>query len=90
MVRSKDWSSEDNKTFVYGKDLARGANATFTVYFKALINGTLVNNVTARSNLTNDTNGTDKVRVYSPNMTVSKVSLNVTDFVVVNGTVAFK
>ena len=59
----KDWNSADNKTFVYSKDLVRGANATFTVYLKALINGTLVNNVTARSNLTNDTNGTDKVRV---------------------------
>jgi len=84
-----DWDSEDNKTFVYTKNLAVGRNATFTVYFKALTNGTLVNNVTARSNVTNDTNDTSNVTVYSPNMTVEKVSLNITDFVIVNGTVAF-
>ena len=85
-----DWSvSQDNKTFFYGNDLGVGANATFTVYFKALVNGTLVNNVTARSNVTNDTNDTANVTVYSPNMTVEKVSLNITDFVVVNDTVAF-
>ncbi|WP_133241925.1 right-handed parallel beta-helix repeat-containing protein, partial [Methanobrevibacter thaueri] len=85
-----DWSvSQDNRTFFYGQDLGIGANATFTVYFKALVNGTLVNNVTARSNVTNDTNDTANVTVYSPNMTVVKVSLNITDFVVVNDTVAF-
>ena len=43
----------------------------------------------ARSNVTNDTNDTANVTVYSPNMTVEKVSLNVTDFVIVNDTVAF-
>ncbi|MBE6490484.1 MAG: DUF11 domain-containing protein [Methanobrevibacter sp.] len=85
-----DWTpSDDNMTFFYGKDLVKGANATFTIYFKALTNGTLVNNVTARSNVTNDTNSSANVTVYSPNMTVEKVSLNITDFVIVNNTVAF-
>ncbi len=85
----KDWTSTDNKIFVYNNDLAVGANATFTVYFKTLINGTLVNNVTARSNVTNNTNDTANVTVYNPNMTVEKVSLNTTDLVLVNDTVAF-
>ena len=71
-----NWSTKDNITFVYGNDLVKGGNATFTVYFKALTNGTLVNNVTARSNMTGDVNGTDKVTVYSPNMSVSKLTLN--------------
>ncbi|MBE6498099.1 MAG: DUF11 domain-containing protein, partial [Methanobrevibacter sp.] len=85
-----DWTaSDDNMTFFYGNDLVKGANATFTIYFKALVNGTLVNNVTARSNVTNDTNSSANVTVYNPNMTVEKVSLNITDFVVVDNTVAF-
>ncbi|WP_330009547.1 right-handed parallel beta-helix repeat-containing protein, partial [Methanobrevibacter sp.] len=85
-----DWTpSDDNMTFFYGNDLVKGGNATFTIYFKALTNGTLVNNVTARSNVTNDTNSSANVTVYNPNMTVEKVSLNITDFVIVNNTVAF-
>ena len=72
----ENWSTKDNITFVYGNDLVKGGNATFTVYFKALTNGTLVNNVTARSNMAGDVNGTDKVTVYSPNMSVSKLTLN--------------
>ena len=55
--------------YTYGT-LAKGANATFTIWFTALTNGTLVNNVTAKSNETNDTNDTANVTVYSPNMTV--------------------
>ena len=84
-----NWSSDDNTTFKYANDLEVNGSASFTIYFKALTNGTLVNNVTARSNVTNDTNDTANVTVYSPNMTVVKVSLNITDFVVINGTVAF-
>lgn len=74
----ENWTTNDNVVFVYGKDLAVGANATFTVYFKALTNGTLINNVTARSNVTNDTNSTNNVTVYRPNMTVEKISNNKT------------
>ncbi|WP_346661994.1 right-handed parallel beta-helix repeat-containing protein, partial [uncultured Methanobrevibacter sp.] len=72
----ENWSTKDNITFVYGNGLVKGGNATFTVYFKALTNGTLVNNVTARSNMAGDVNGTDKVTVYSPDMSVSKLTLN--------------
>uniref|UniRef100_UPI0038644ADC hypothetical protein n=1 Tax=Methanobrevibacter sp. TaxID=66852 RepID=UPI0038644ADC len=59
------------------------------IWFKAKTNGTLFNNVTVKSNEANETNSTANVTVYSPNMTVEKVSLNKTDFVVVNDTVAF-
>ncbi len=69
-------SSSDNVVFVYNNDLAVGANATFTVYFKALTNGTLINNVTAKSNVTNETNSTNNVTVYTPNMTVEKITVN--------------
>ena len=30
-----DWTTTDNITFKYGKDLAVGGNATFTIYFTA-------------------------------------------------------
>ena len=82
-----DWSSDDNIIFKYTKDLEVNGNATFTVYFKALVNGTLVNNVTARSNVTNYTNDTANVTVYSPNMAVQKVTLD--NVVFVNNTVRF-
>ncbi|WP_133241964.1 DUF7507 domain-containing protein, partial [Methanobrevibacter thaueri] len=84
-----DWSSDDNVTFKYLKPLGLNGNATFTVYFQALTNGTLVNNVTAKSNVTNETNSSANVTVANPGLGVVKVSLNVTDFVVVNDTVAF-
>ena len=74
-----NWSSTDNVTFVYGLNLSEGANATFTIWLKALTNGTLVNNVSARSNLTNETNSTANVTVYiNPDMSVEKISLNKT------------
>ena len=43
--------------FVYQGVLGVGEDSVFTVWFKALTNGTLVNNVTARSNVTDDTPG---------------------------------
>ncbi|WP_405267932.1 right-handed parallel beta-helix repeat-containing protein, partial [Methanobrevibacter sp.] len=85
----KGWTRVgESFVFTYGT-LAKGENTTFTVWFMTLTNGTLPNNVTARSNETNDTNDTANVTVYSPNMTVEKVSLNGTDFIIVNDTVAF-
>ena len=47
-------------------------SAEFTVYFNVLANGTLVNNVSATSNLTNETNNTNNTTAYKPNMTVQK------------------
>ena len=90
----KDHSNNDvwfksGDVFIYQGILAKGGNSTFTIWFTAKTNGTLVNNVTAKSNETNETNSSANVTVYSPNMTVAKVNLNITDFVVVNDTVAF-
>lgn len=50
--------------------------ASFIVYFNVTTNGTLHNNVSAKSNLTNETNATNETRAYLPNMTVSKVTLD--------------
>ena len=62
--------------FTYQGTLVKGANATFTIWFTANKNGTLVNNVTAKSNETNETNDTADVTVYKPNMTVEKITVN--------------
>ena len=62
--------------FTYQGTLVKGANATFTIWFTANKNGTLVNNVTAKSNETNETNDTADVTVYNPNMTVEKITVN--------------
>ncbi len=88
LVVANGWSM-DGMVFTYGDVLANGSSANFTVGLTTKVNGTLVNNVTAKSNVTDPVNGTANVTVYQPNMTVVKVSLNVTDFVIVNDTVAF-
>ena len=90
----KDHSDKGNWTksgdvFTYQGNLTNGTSITFTIWFTAKTNGTLVNNVSAKSDETNGTNDTADVVVYSPNMTVEKISLNVTDFVVIGDTVAF-
>ena len=85
---NKDVWNKSGDVFTYQGTLLKGENLTFTVWFKALTNGTLVNNVTAKSNKTNETNSSANVTVYLPNMTVVKVSLN-TSHVNVNETVAF-
>ena len=55
-----------------------------------LVNGTLVNNVSATSNLTNETNSSNNTTAYLPNMTVQKIAVdeivyvgNTTSFIVV-------
>ncbi|WP_405269601.1 DUF11 domain-containing protein, partial [Methanobrevibacter sp.] len=73
-------------TFVYGKDLAKGANATFTVWFKTLTNGTIQNNVTARSNVTNDTPGNNTTNInpvadLEVNKTVSNATAHYGDVI---------
>ena len=50
--------------------------ASFIVYFNVTQNGTLYNNVTAKTNETNDTNATNNTTAYAPNMTVQKVTLD--------------
>ncbi|WP_458404733.1 right-handed parallel beta-helix repeat-containing protein [Methanobrevibacter sp.] len=69
------WTKTGDYSFYLG-DLAKGANSTFEIWFTANVNGTLVNNVTAKSNETNETNDTEEVPVHNPNMTVQKVTLD--------------
>ncbi len=49
----KVWSKEGD-VFKYGLDLGIGESTTFTIWFKTLTNGTLVNNVVASSNSTDN------------------------------------
>ena len=49
----------DGERFTLVGDLAAGESADFTVFFDVVENGTLVNNVSAGSNLTNETNNTN-------------------------------
>ena len=74
------WIRSGN-VFVYQGVLGVGEDSVFTVWFKALTNGTLVNNVTARSNVTDETPGNNTTTVYNPDMKVEKISLNKTVYV---------
>ena len=83
------WNKEGDKWGLDGP-LAAGDDASFTLYFNVIANGTLVNNVTAKSDLTNETNGTNSTKAFAPNMTVEKIANddvvyvgNVTSFTVV-------
>ncbi|MBQ2653645.1 MAG: DUF11 domain-containing protein [Methanobrevibacter sp.] len=80
------WVKEDN-AFKYQGVLSEGASSNFTVGFRTLTNGVLVNNVTAKSNVTEDLNSSANVTVISPDMTVEKLALNTT--VVVGNDVYF-
>ena len=53
------WNYLGNGKWILDGDLEVGASADFLVYFNVLVNGTLVNNVSATSNLTNETNNTN-------------------------------
>ncbi|WP_295589125.1 hypothetical protein [uncultured Methanobrevibacter sp.] len=68
-------------------NLTVGESANFTVVFTALVNGTLVNQVNASSNETDNKTGNNTTTVYKPNMTVEKVTLD--NGVFVNNTVRF-
>ena len=54
---SRNWTYDGNGNWTLAGPLAVGEKANFTVWFKVLTNGTFINNVTAGSNLTNETNG---------------------------------
>ena len=57
---SRNWNyDEQYSKWILAGPLAVGEKANFTVWFEVLTNGTFVNNVTAGSNLTNETNGTN-------------------------------
>ena len=68
--------NEANKTWTLVGSLENGTSADFTVFFEVISNGTLVNNVSASSNLTNETNGTNNTTAKAPNMTVQKISID--------------
>ena len=85
-----NWTYHGNGYWTLNNPLAAGENASFTVYFNVTMNGTLVNNVTANSTETNESNATNKTVAYLPNMTVVKIANdeivyvgNVTSFTVV-------
>ena len=49
---SRSWNYLGNGKWILDGDLEPGMSADFLVYFNVLANGTLVNNVSATSNLT--------------------------------------
>ena len=56
-----------------------GEAYTFTIWFKTLTNGTLVNNISLNAHALREVlNATNKTIVYKPNMTVEKIALNKT------------
>ena len=72
---TRKWNIVDD-LFVLDGVLAAGKNASLTVFFVVNDSGLLVNNATAGSNLTNETNGTNNTTAYSPNMTIQKIANN--------------
>ncbi|MBQ8017962.1 MAG: DUF11 domain-containing protein, partial [Methanobrevibacter sp.] len=84
--RSGMWTNS-SKTFSYVGNLTPGAKVNFTVVFKALVNGTLINSVNVTSNLTGNKTANNSTRVYNPNLTVEKITL--TNVSYVNGNVSF-
>ena len=56
-----------------------GESYTFTIWFKTLTNGTLVNKVSLNAHALMETlNATNRTTAYKPNMTVEKIALNKT------------
>ena len=87
---NNNWTYHGNGYWTLNNPLPAGENASFTVYFNVTTNGTLVNNVTANSTETNETNATNKTKAFLPNMTVQKITVdnvtyvgNITHFVIV-------
>ncbi|MBQ7927557.1 MAG: Cna B-type domain-containing protein, partial [Methanobrevibacter sp.] len=67
-----------------------GEAYTFTIWFKTLTNGTLVNNVSLNAHALREVlNATNKTTVYKPNLTVEKIALNSTVIVYVGDHIAF-
>ena len=59
-----------------------GETKTFTIWFKTLTNGTLVNNISLYSiGLKEELVASNKTKVYQPDMTVEKIALNKTVYV---------
>ena len=69
-----EWIYDGNGNWTLVGSLGIGESANFTVFFTVNATGLLINNVTAGSNLTNETNGTNNTTAYSPSMTVQKIT----------------
>ncbi|MEE0936217.1 MAG: DUF11 domain-containing protein, partial [Methanobrevibacter sp.] len=73
---NNNWTYHGNGYWTLNNPLPAGENESFTVYFNVTTNGTLVNNVTANSTETNETNATNKTKAFLPNMTVQKITVD--------------
>ena len=71
---SRDWNKVSDDRWTLVGPLAPNTSANFTIYFKVLTNGTLVNNATTGSNLTNETNGTNNTTSYAPGIAIQKIA----------------
>ena len=77
LVDNKNWTQKGN-VFTYNGVLAPGKSANFTVWFKTLVNGTVVNTVNASSNVTGNKSANNNTTVFKPNMSVQKITVNKT------------
>ena len=85
---NNNWTYHGNGYWTLNNPLPAGENASFTVYFNVTTNGTLVNNVTANSTETNETNATNKTKAFLPNMTIEKITID--KVVYVGNTTSFR
>ena len=70
--KSGKWTNSSN-VFTYNGNLAVGGSANFTVIFKTLVNGTLINTVNATSKETGNRTANNNTTVYSTIINVTKV-----------------
>jgi uncharacterized repeat protein (TIGR01451 family) len=84
--QSGRWSNSSD-VFTYDGNLTPGSSANFTVVFKALVNGTLLNQVNVTSNETDNKTGNNTTTVYKPNMSVQKITID--KVVLIEGNVSF-
>ncbi len=73
--------SRSGDIFSYNGNLTAGQSTNFTIFFKTLVNGTLINTVNASSNETDNKTANNNTTVYNPDMTVEKIALNTTVYV---------
>lgn len=69
------WIKTDD-IFTYQGILGVNENVTLTIWFKTLTNGTLLNNVTAKSDYTKEAKSNNTTTVYKPGFKVEKITLN--------------
>jgi len=78
---SAGWATTDNKTFVYDGILEVGKEIQLNITFKAIALGNLINVVNVNTHeVPENSSASDDVLVICPNMTVEKITNNVTVF----------